>query len=255
MIDLHCHILPGVDDGAKTEQDALDMARAAYSEGITHIVATPHHKNGVYENDKASIEMQVALLNELFEREGVPVTVLPGQENRLHGDLLEGLEKGDVLTMNDSGVYLFVEFPTNHVPRYAAQLFYDLQLAGVVPVIVHPERNNEIFDHPDVLYHLINNGALAQVTAASLTGRFGKKIRKLAFDLIEHGLAHFVASDAHNTTSRAFHLRDAYKEIQNAFGSGTRYLFEENAELLINGKTVNRDQPTRIREKKFLGLF
>jgi protein-tyrosine phosphatase len=255
MIDLHCHILPGVDDGAKTENDSLDMAKAAQAEGITHIVATPHHRNGVYDNTKEEIELQVKLLNQLLESHGIPVTILPGQENRLQGDILEKIEQGEILTMNNTGNYLFVEFPTSHVPRYTSQLFYDLQLAGVIPVIVHPERNNEIFNHPEALYQLINNGALSQVTAGSLIGKFGKKIQKLSFQLIDYSLAHFIASDAHNTSSRGFHLRAAYKAVEEKLGVQTRYLLEENAELLIDGQAVNRDQPEQIREKKFLGIF
>ena len=255
MIDLHCHILPGLDDGAKNEEDALAMVKTAAAEGITHIVATPHHRNGVYENTKDEIELQVKLFNQLLELSEIPVTVLPGQENRLQGDMLEKLETGDVLTMNNTGTYLFVEFPTSHVPRFTSQLFYDLQMAGIIPVVVHPERNTEIFNHPDVLFELIYNGALSQVTAASVIGKFGKKIQKLSYQLIEHNLTQFIASDAHNTTSRGFHLWAAYEDIESRFGASTRYLFEENAELLIEGKVIYREQPEPVKEKKFLGIF
>jgi len=255
VIDLHCHILPGVDDGAKTEQDALEMARAACAEGITHIVATPHHRNGVYENTKNEIIDQVQLLNEWLDQEGLPVTILPGQENRIQGDLVEKLEAGEILTMNRTGKYVFVEFPTSHVPRYTARIFYDLQLSGIIPVIVHPERNHEIEKSPEVLYELINNGALSQVTAASVIGKFGKKIQKLTYNILDHHLAHFIASDAHNATSRAFHLREAYETVASDFGVDYRYLLEENADLLIHGQSVNAEQPMPIKERKFLGLF
>lgn len=255
MIDLHCHILPGLDDGAKTESDALKMAWMAAKEGITHIVATPHHRNGVYINTKEEILQQVNFLNQLLKSNNIPVTILPGQENRLQGDIIEKIKLGKILTMNQKGNYLFLEFPTRNIPRYTSQLFYDLQLHGIIPVIVHPERNNEIFNHPESLYHLISNGALSQITASSIIGLFGKKIQKLSYQLIEYNLTHFIASDAHNTSSRGFHLRAAYREIQEKLGIQARYLLEENAELLIDGQAVNIDQPKIIREKKFLGIF
>lgn len=255
MIDLHCHILPGVDDGVKTEQDAIEMARVAAAEGITHIVATPHHRAHGFDNPKEAVKTLVDILNQLFKEEQVTVTVLPGQEARVYGEMIEGLEAGELLTMNDTGRYLFVEFPTNSVPRYTERLFFDLQMKGVIPVIVHPERNQEIYDNPNALYHLVKDGALSQVTAASLTGGFGNRIKKLSFDLIEHNLAHFIASDAHNTTTRAFHLREAYGEIERQFGTDRQFYFLENAELLIDGQNVYCDEPQPIKEKKFLGLF
>lgn len=255
MIDIHCHILPGVDDGAQHDQAALEMGRAAEKEGITHIIATPHNRTQQFDNDRESIVANVALLNELFHQENVAVMILPGQENRIFGDMVEAIEGGELLTMNDKGQYLFVEFPSNHVPRYTEQLFYDLQNAGVIPVIVHPERNSEIVATPDILYKLIKNGALSQVTAASLIGGFGKKIKKFSQQLFDYNLAHFLASDAHNVMNRAFYLRESFEELENTFGSDMRFMIEENAELFMKGQMVNVAPPSHIKEKKFLGLF
>ncbi|GGH84206.1 protein-tyrosine phosphatase [Pullulanibacillus pueri] len=255
MIDLHCHILPGIDDGAQTEYDALDMACAAVENGITKIVATPHHKNGAYENPKAQILKYVEVLNELLGSQGIPLEILPGQEVRIYGEIAQEIDNGALLTMNNGGHYVFIEFPSSQVPRYAKQLFYDMQLQGITPIIVHPERNHEIQSNPMLLYNFIKNGALSQVTAASLLGRFGKKAHKLSVQIIENNLTHFIATDAHNTEGRGFLLQEAYADITKLFGTDYTFMYQENAELLLEDKVVNREIPTQIKEKKFLGIF
>lgn len=255
MIDIHSHIVPGIDDGAKTDEDALAMARAAVEEGITTIVATPHHKNGNYENTKQQIVAHVTQLNKLFIEQNIPLSVLPGQEIRINGDLLKDYQAGELVPLADDSRYLLIEFPANHVPKYAEQLLFDMQLKGLVPVIAHPERNAEIIERPEILYQFVKKGALVQLTAASMSGHFGKNIKKFSLQLIEANLAHFIASDAHNTTSRSFRMREAYATIEKEFGASTVYLFQENAELLVRNQTVYRDEPMRVKKKKFLGLF
>ena len=101
---------------------------------------------------------------------------------------------------------MLIEFPSSHLPRYANKLLFDLQVQGIVPIIVHPERNREIMENPDRLYNLVKEGALSQLTGTSVTGKMGKKIQKFSFDLIQTNLTHFIASDAHNTTTRPFDL-------------------------------------------------
>lgn len=255
MIDIHCHILPGVDDGAADEQVSIEMGRAAMLEGITQIVATPHHRNRSWDNPRSSTLKMVATLNQLFDKHNITVTILPGQEPRIFGEMADDGIEEELVTVNDGHKYLLVEFPTHHVPRYAQRLFYDLQMKGVTPVIVHPERNNDIFTHPDILYQLINDGALSQVTAASLIGRNGKKVKKFVSQLIDNGLTHFIASDAHNVGERPFYMKEAFAELDRLFGRAAVKTFQENAELLIHGELVNREQPEPIREKKFLGIF
>ncbi|MCM3163696.1 tyrosine-protein phosphatase [Metabacillus litoralis] len=254
MIDIHSHILAGIDDGAKDFGDTLNMLRHAANEGITKIIATPHHNNGKYVNNASDIKNKVIELNERIKDQGLSIEILPGQETRIYGDLLEDYEKGEILTLNHSK-YLFIELPSNHVPRYTKQLLFDIQLAGLLPIIVHPERNSEIIEHPSILYKLIEKGAATQVTASSVTGHFGKKIKKFSLQLIEAGQAHFIASDAHNLSGRTFRLREAYDEIGKEFGSELVYMFQENAELVVEGNTIYRQPPLEIKKKKFLGIF
>ncbi|WP_283153404.1 tyrosine-protein phosphatase [Guptibacillus hwajinpoensis] len=254
MIDIHCHILPGIDDGARDLNDSLEMARQAQSQGITQIVASPHHKNGSYDNNLQDILTEVNLLNKELVREGIDLEILPGQEVRIYGEMEEDLDV-DLLTVNNSGVYMLIEFPSSHLPRYANKLLFDLQLKGIVPIIVHPERNREIMEDSSKLYRLIKEGSLSQVTASSVTGRMGKKIKKFSLDLLSHNLAHFVASDSHNTTTRPFDLRDAYETVEKELGTSFRYMIQENPEDMIKGKMIDKDIPERIKKKKVLGLF
>lgn len=256
MIDIHSHILPGIDDGAQTEEDSLEMAREAVRHDITSIIATPHHRNGKYDNERSNIMRYVATLNDLLVQEDIPLTVLPGQETRINGDMIKDLENGELLTINESK-YIFVEFPSGHVPRYAPQMFFDLQVAGCKPIIVHPERNRELMEHPSKLYEFVKNGVLTQVTAASVVGKFGKNIRDFSHQLIETNLTHFIASDAHNTTTRGFCMDEAFSEIKNEYGSDYYFMLIENSQLMIDNQNVNFIEPSQVKKKrkKFLGLF
>ncbi|MES5263878.1 CpsB/CapC family capsule biosynthesis tyrosine phosphatase [Priestia aryabhattai] len=255
MIDLHCHILPGIDDGALNEEISLKMAQKAVSEGIHTIVATPHHQNGRYLNEKKDIARDVQKLNALLQQEKLPLTILPGQEVRLYGELLEDYRADKILTLNDTGKYLFIEFPSSQVPHYAEQLLFDIQSKGLIPIIVHPERNRRLLEEPDLLYKFIKNGALAQVTAGSLTGRFGKKIKRFSHQLIQSNLVHFVSSDAHNLEGRPFYMREALQVIESEHGQDTVYTFLENAQYVIQGQMCYKEPPEMIKKKKFLGIF
>jgi len=256
MIDIHSHILPGLDDGAQTESDSIALARAAVKEGISTIIATPHHKNGLYHNERDVIVKHVGYLNELLRSNDIPLEVLPGQETRINGDLLKDLKNGKIQTLNDTK-YLFVELPFTTVPRYAESLLFDLQVEGYVPIIVHPERNQELLEKPDLLYEFVRNGSLTQITSGSLIGKFGKEVEQFSEEIIDANLAHFIASDAHDIKNRSFHLAEAYEKVSRTFGTNLQYTFMENSKLLIDNLNVNRYEPVKIdrRRKRFFGLF
>ncbi|WP_339165506.1 CpsB/CapC family capsule biosynthesis tyrosine phosphatase [Siminovitchia sp. FSL H7-0308] len=255
MIDIHCHILPGIDDGAADFTESLEMAKAAAKEGIKKIIATPHHRNGSYDNYKDEIIHRTKELNDYLQSEQVKVEILPGQETRIYGEMVEDYEKGEILTLAEVSTYVFVEFPSGNVPRYTEQLLFDLQMKGVTPVIVHPERNAELIQQPDKLYQFVKNGAATQVTAASVVGYFGKKIQKFTEDLIQANLTHFIASDAHNTTTRAFKMEEALEVINAKFGSDILFMLMDNSELIVDGKDIFREIPERVRKKRIFGLF
>ncbi|MCM3729093.1 tyrosine protein phosphatase [Neobacillus cucumis] len=253
MVDIHCHILPGIDDGAKNISDSIMMAKEAEKEGIHTIIATPH-LNNQYDNRKDLILAKVNKLNTALKDAGVNVTILPGQEPRIYGDIIGDFEKNDIQTLNNSQ-YLFVEFPSNHVPRYAEKLLFDIQVKGLTPIIVHPERNSEIIERPEILYRFVEKGSLTQVTASSLSGYFGKKIKNFSMQIIEANLTHFIASDAHNINSRSFKMMEAYDLIDKEYGTDYVYLFSENAEMLITGKSIIKEIPEQIKKKKKFIFF
>ncbi|KGP74557.1 tyrosine-protein phosphatase [Pontibacillus yanchengensis] len=255
MIDVHSHILPNMDDGPQNVEESKNMAKAAMNDGIHTIIATPHHQNGTYLTYPDSIRKSVSNLNQVLEEANVPITILPGQETRINGDMVTDLQQGNILPLNETSGYVFVELPSDHVPRYTGQMLFDIQVAGYKPIIVHPERNSELIQHPDQLYIFVKNGTFTQVTAASVCGKFGKKIRKFSHQLIEANLTHLISSDAHNTSTRNFCMREAYEEIEREYGISAKYTFSENAELLVEGKVLAMDVPERIKKRKILGLF
>ncbi|QJC90396.1 tyrosine-protein phosphatase [Bacillus inaquosorum] len=254
MIDIHCHILPAMDDGASDSADSIEMARAAVRQGIRTIIATPHHKNGMYENEPAAVREAADQLNKRLIKEDIPLTVLPGQEIRIYGDLERDLAEQQLLSLNDTK-YILIEFPFDQVPRYAEQLFYDLQLKGYIPVIAHPERNREIRENPSLLYHLVEKGAASQMTSGSLAGTFGKQMKAFSLRLAEANLIHFVASDAHNVKTRNVHNQEALYILEKEFGPEFPYLLTENAELLLQNQTIYRQPPQQVKRRKLFGLF
>ena len=250
MIDLHCHILHGIDDGPKTMDESLDMARLAVSEGITHILATPHYKNGLWDNEKTDIVRLVSQLQEKLNTENIPLTIFPGQEVRINGELISQIEQNNIQFIDEQEQYVLIEFPTMSIPHYSERLFYELSNKGITPVIVHPERNRAIFKNPQLLKQFIQKGALSQLTAGSYVGGFGKDIQKFSTQLIEANLVHFLASDAHNTTQRPFLLNQAVEKLTKEFGQAKTTEFDQVTRDLLNGDVIVTPDPLSVKKKK-----
>lgn len=217
MIDVHCHLLPEVDDGPRTMEASLQLARRAVEEGVTSIVVTPHAYHPYFETEHHDITKEVAHLQQRLDEEQIPLTLYVGQEIRIFGELIDALESGEAHSLAGSR-YVLVELPSQSLPAYTESLFFQLQAAGYVPVIAHPERNREFALHPEKLHHLVSAGALSQVTTSSLTGQFGRQVRELALTFISNGLSHIVASDAHNVEHRDFNWLAARQEVINELG-------------------------------------
>lgn len=254
MIDLHCHILPGIDDGAETIADSIAMAEKAIQQGITHILCTPHHNNGKFENDKQSILRSVSSLQEEFNLRSIPLTLLEGQEIRLTGELLKEIHTDRVLYTDLSDIYLLIEFPTGDIPAYSEQLLFSLRNEGKIPVIVHPERNAKFREDPNRLIPYLEMGCLAQLTAPSIVGIFGKSIQKTSHNMIKHNLVQMVASDAHGISKRTFYLKEAYEIIRNLYGDEKVSQMQQVAKDLLNGDMIKYPSFYKVKKKKF-GLF
>lgn len=251
MIDLHCHILPGIDDGAKTLEDSLDMARKAISQGITHLMCTPHHNNGKYFNPADQVIEKVAVLQQELDDRNLGLTLLEGQEIRITGTLLEDIARGEILFTDLDDTYILIEFPTGEVPAYTKQLFFNLLSQGHTPVIVHPERNTVFRKNPNDLIPFLEMGVLTQLTAPSIVGVFGKEIQKTAKQMLKHNMLYMVASDAHNLRHRNFYLKEAYEEIKKEQGQSTVVAMQQMTKALVNGDPVTTPDFIEIKEKKF----
>lgn len=268
MIDIHNHILFGIDDGAQTQEDTIEMAKAAELEGITDIIATPHHKIGVYDNYGPKIKSLTEEVNQLIQAQGIPVTVHASQEVRIYGDLVEDLKRGQALTLKENSPYVLIEFPSHEVPIFTEQLFTKMALEGYIPIIAHPERNSELQKNPNKLAQLIELGALAQVTAGVVCGYLGEYSKQCAEMMMDHRLIHIVASDAHNVTTRNYYLKEAYEAIEVKYGAEAVQKYKENAEKVLAGEKIRYISPIEVekedtvekpakkkKKKKFLGIF
>ncbi len=208
MIDLHCHILPGIDDGSPDLETSLAMARIAVADGITTTFCTPHIYPGLYENTGPDIERRVANLQLIFNDKGIPLTLNYGADAHLVPEILEGVKSKRVPTLGGSR-YLLLE-PSHNVrpPRFQESVFA-LIAAGYTPVITHPERLTWIGDHYDDFTSLAKSGAWMQVTAGALLGRFGNFAQRYAEKFVDEGWTAVIASDAHTTSRRAPQMAEA----------------------------------------------
>ncbi|HEX2922730.1 MAG TPA: CpsB/CapC family capsule biosynthesis tyrosine phosphatase [Chloroflexota bacterium] len=225
MIDLHCHILPGVDDGPTTPEEALAMARVAIQDGLHTIVATPHGAEGVYSGRLDDTVKRLDAFGSFLSSHGVQLKLLPGLEVYLTPKTPSLCREGAVYPLNSSR-YLLVEFSVDMVPPYVEQALFELQLQGLVPIIAHPERNMEIAAAPEKLERMVRKGMLAQVTAGSITGEFGGQARAAAEAMLSRGLVQIIASDAHAATRRPPRMSGAVRRAAQLVG-------EEAAESMV----------------------
>ena len=245
MIDIHCHILPLVDDGPASVEQMLSLAEQAAKEGVTRIIATPHLFHPQFETTDVDVNLTVAEVNVLLNQRNIPVGVSSGHEIRLTGDLIEEIRTGVALPLAGSR-YLLIEFPSTGIPSYARQVFAELISDGYVPIIAHPEKNKAIIQNPTLLFDLVSNGAISQVTCASLIGKYGKDVQRFAVALLENGLAHLVASDAHHIEKRPFYWEQCRKFLSKEL---EEWLFDEiyeNNEAIYLNQLVTINPPNSI---------
>jgi protein-tyrosine phosphatase len=243
VIDLHSHILPGLDDGARTIEDSRELAERALADGITAIAATPHVRAD-YPTTPDQMEAGVAALRADFAAHGIGVDVVHGGEIDL--EALETLGEDELrrFSLGQSGRYVLIETPYRGWPLDMEQRLFGLSVLGLVPVLAHPERNAEVQEQLALLGPLVEQGALVQITAASLDGRIGKRSKETAKKLIRDGLAHLVASDAHTPEIREVGLTSAVASLGDA--ELAAYLTEKVPAAVLAGEAVP-DRPRRRR--------
>jgi protein-tyrosine phosphatase len=248
--DIHNHILPDVDDGSASLEESAAMAELALRDGIGTIVATPHHANGRYSNEAHEVREAVTLLNQYLSKQGIPLTVLPGQEVRIYADLIQDLEDGKLLTLGGSR-YLLLELPTGEIPSITEDTIHELLVRGCTPIIAHPERNRAIAADPGKLADLIELGALSQITSHSINGLFGKKIQELSIKLCKQEMVHFIASDAHNRKERAFGVRETFEFLAKEIGPDLVEYYRANAEHVVSNSPIEVSKPNWSNKKWF----
>jgi Capsular polysaccharide biosynthesis protein len=253
IVDLHCHILPGIDDGSQNLEDSLRLAEEAVQDGVTHILATPHHLDNRYVNHRRDVENLVKDFQLELDDRQIALKIFPSQEVHINGELIQKYD--DLLGVDLKKKYMLLEFPHSSVPAYTEKIIFELLKLGTTPIIVHPERNKAIQNKTDILYKFIQQGALAQVTATSYIGGFGNDVASLSRKLVEHGLVQIVASDAHTMKNRNFVLSEALLQIGQDFGEQKAMQFEQNAEDLINGANVIASNYRKIEKKKRFFFF
>jgi protein-tyrosine phosphatase len=240
LIDIHSHILYGVDDGAKDLGESLDMAGVAQNDGISIMVATPHVLPGNSSLSKREIVKRVEWLNIDLDKRRFDIIILPGAEYRLDPNLPQALARSELLTINNAKRYVLIELPSSLIPPNTESILYEIQLQGVTPIIAHPERNAYLSKHPEMLSTFTGRGILNQITSSSITGLFGQEVQKTALKIIGNGEAHLLASDGHSTTGRAPLLSKAFQLIERKWGHELAYaLCYDNPFRIIEGKPVN----------------
>jgi protein-tyrosine phosphatase len=235
MVDLHCHLLPGLDDGAKTIEDSLAMVEDATADRITHVVATPH-ASSAYPFDYKKVSAAAEELRAKLEGRLILAT---GCDFHLNPENLAAVRKDPRPFCINQKDYLLVEFNEFSIPPSVDQTLHELQLAGIRPIITHPERNGILRTHPERLRKWIGLGCHVQITAGSLTGVFGAGPKEQAWNWLASGQVHFVSSDAHNSGRRPLKLRFAYDAVAGQFGEEmARSLLLENPLAAFEGRPL-----------------
>jgi len=229
VIDIHCHILPGIDDGPSDMQESIKMAEIAACDGITKIVATPHIKNTLH--PVSSIRNSIAQLNKKLVDLGISLEIIQGAD--VNAMLDTALLKG--YTINNTQ-YILVEFPHTHLPNSMREILFKMMVQGYRPIITHPERNGSVLKDPRVLFELINGGVLAQITADSITGTFGVDIQECSRYLLKKNMIRFIATDAHSSHHRKPILSQGLKAAEKIIGKEKALkLVTVNPEAVVKG--------------------
>jgi protein-tyrosine phosphatase len=236
MIDLHCHLLPGIDDGARTTAEALDMARTAVDDGIDYAVMTPHLHPGRYENTRSSTAEPLREFRTALRKEQIDLEIRAAAEVRLAVEILPLLEQDEVPFLGEMDGYriMLLEFPHSHITHGAENLIQKLLDKKIRPIIAHPERNKEVIRDLAKVKPFVEMGCLLQLTASAVAGHFGKGPHLCARQLLERGLVNVLATDAHNLKGRRPELRAGMQAAAEIVGEAAAHeMVHENPRAIL----------------------
>ncbi|MBQ6407705.1 MAG: protein-tyrosine-phosphatase [Butyrivibrio sp.] len=237
-IDIHCHIMPGVDDGAKDAETSLEMLRIAQKNGIQHIVLTPHHKPMHHNVSPDHNKKYTKALWELAKKNGIDVKLYSGNEIYYSDETFDELVSGRICTLAGSD-YVLVEFHPTNPYKAIHNAIYQVQAAGFIPVLAHVERYSDMVSHASYVQEMVDMGCYIQVNASSIMGKYGFGISHFTKKLLKNHLVHFVASDAHDTDGRAPQLSECREFVGRKFGNEySDRLFWNNPMCIINNEVI-----------------
>ena len=250
IVDIHSHIIPGIDDGSKDMEMTLEMIRNAEKEGTKEMVATPHYLLEYGEATIIDVKNRVKEINVLLENEKIDVKIYSGQEVYFNEKIIEDYLQGNIGTINDSR-YMLIEFPMDKFDENTFDIIYELQVREIVPIIAHPERYKFFIEKPSLINEFINQGYLFQVNAGSIEGKFGQNVKKTADLFLTNNIYNFIGSDAHNIKSRNTGLKNAMDLI----GKGmNKNIFQDSSEKILKNMDI-KFRGERIKGKKSIFSF
>ena len=253
MIDIHSHILPGIDDGSKDMEMSIKMLRMAEAKGTKIIVATPHYIRGIYENHYDEVAILHEELKQASKDAGINIEILLGQEIMLDKHSLKLCKEQKLRGINGTS-YMLIEFPMDKLPKDALDLIYELRLLGIKPIMAHPERYQYMYEVPTTINDFVDEGCFFQINCGSLQGLFGKKVQSYAKLLVQQGLANFIASDAHTTNRRCPGLIEGIREA-TVIDREIEKKVTENLKLLLLDKTIEVNTQKIMKKKSIFDFF
>ena len=249
LIDIHCHILPGLDDGPQSLEESIEMCKIAAEDGIATIVATPHFRPGTYEGTDISEHIQ--RLQREIARQGIRICILPGYDISVTPELPAYLRRDTSLFINRNGKYFLCEMPHETIPAMWDRFLLSVKQFGMTPIITHPERNRGFLRHPDALFPFVLGGGLIQITAMSVTGEFGPEAQEYCGFLLHRNLVHIIATDAHSAEKRRPILSEAMRVAADIVGKdAASRLVRDAPQAVIEGRQVDAPEPIMVLPRK-----
>ena len=250
MIDIHCHILPEVDDGSRSLNESIEMAMIAKEQGITKIVNTSHyHPDFRYKKGKELLK-ELEDFNNVLKENMIDIEVVIGNEIYYTKDLIKEIDELDFYTLNNSR-YILIELPPTNFPKDLCNIVYELKEKNYIPVFAHVERYREVQENPELIYEVINAGAIIQVNSHSILGKSGKELQKVCNTLLNRNMVHVVGTDAHSSKRRTPIFLDAYKYVSEKYSKEMADdLFIKNNNAIINNEALNLPKPYIEEQKK-----
>jgi protein-tyrosine phosphatase len=253
FVDIHCHLIPEIDDGAKSWDESLAMAAMAADDGIATVIVTPHQLGAYAHNGGDLIRQRTEALQSELDGRGIPLQVLPGADVRIEEGMLEGLRSGDVLTLADRRRHVLLELP-HELYFPLDELLGNLRHLGLTGILSHPERNQGLLKRPSLVESLVDRGCLMQVTAGSIVGGMGAGPREMAEWMLTEGLVHFLATDAHGPKARRPLMRRAFERAAELIGDEPAYeICALNPARVARGQEISAVRRPRILRRRGLG--